>query len=226
MKKIILLAIMAACVLFGCTPSEKESLYNVHETPKLVVFVYDITASTNAYTILNEQHLTDLFHNVAFEGGGTFVSINIKSKSNQQDVRTIQIPQIDTLRLTGNVYQRKKIMDENKNLLSKAQTAREDFLTHTKDLVTLDKNEKRSDVATALRLAQVETDLDLYQDHDKYIIIVSDLLDNVTTKGNNRVDFGDAKVILVRPNEKQQMVNATKLNVANSIDEAVRMISK
>lgn len=226
-KNIFLLAVMALCVLFfGCT-AENESLYNVHNTPKLVVMVYDITASTNAYTTLSEQNLNDLFKSVAFDGGGTFAAITVKSNSKEQDVLTLCIPQVDTMNMSGNVYHNNKRAEKNQKIMSQAETACQDFLSQTRSLIAQDKNERRSDVCTSLKLAKNETDFKLYQNHEKYVIIVSDLLDNVSSSHgtNSCVDFGDAQLILVRPAENQKLVTANNINIANSIDEAIRMLT-
>ena len=223
---IFLLAILAACVL-GCTPENETSLYNVHSTPKLVVLVYDITASTNAYTTLSEQNLNDLFNSVAFDGGGTFAAITVKSNSKEQDVLTLCIPQVDTMNLSGNMYQRNERTDKNKEIKAKAATACQEFLSQTKTLVGQDKCERRSDVYTSLQLAKNETDFKLYAHHAKYVIVVSDLLDNVNSSRSNNgcIDFGDAEVILVRPSEKQHIVTANNVEIANSISEAIRMLT-
>lgn len=194
---------------------------------KLVVFVYDISQSTESFGTLTEQHLTKIFDHLAFNGGGTFVAIRIQSNSSNQDVVCIDVPRVDTLSLSGNIYQRSKRLGINRKTKESLASVRKEFVQKTKACLMIPKTECKTDLWKALELGMNSLKLSVYSHFEKHLIIVSDLKDNVSKNRNAVMSFpSDVSVIAVRPDPQAlTRLKGDTIMVSNTIEEAIKSIT-
>ena len=218
----IVVAIVLVQLLASCEDDPKQ--VTAKPTKKLVVLAYDISMSNDDYAILKENHLKELFSKVAFNGGGKFYSILIKTKSKEQEIFEYTIPAYDTLDLIGNPYQVKKRMKRNAEILAPFHNKQADFIQKTKSAVIKPKTEHFTDLKNAMQLAEGTLNQILYSNRDKYLIIIRDGINDLPQRnGEDKIKtthLEDVKVILVRPT-RTKYVTGSSLITTNSIQDAL-----
>lgn len=195
--------------------------------PKLVVLVYDISASVDGYAFLKEQDFAKLYDALSFNGGGCIVALKIQANSTQQEILTGKIDPCDTIVINKNVniYQKNRILHENRKIIQASETQKAAFVKKFRSIL-VPKQDCQTDLKTALDLGANTLQSPLYAGYDRFVIVISDLKETVTKKKPYTVDFGHATCILVRATEAEvSRVNASKIIKSNTIEEAIEIIN-
>jgi hypothetical protein len=220
--QILFTAIVGLVFLVGCGSSEQK----VEEVKKekLVVLLYDISKSNDAYAILKEEHLKELFSKIAFSGGGKFYSYLIQSNSIDQEVFEYAIPSFDTLALVGNPYQIKNRVKRNAEILEPFNRFQSEFIDRTKNEIIKPKTARFTDLQNALNLGYTTINQEMYKNWNKSLIIISDGINDLPPNDGEdkmeQVDFSNSKVILVRPT-RTEYITGNPLTITNSINDAL-----
>lgn len=215
--------------LIACGNNSKTSPVQEPKFKSLIIFLYDISLTTDEYLALNEKHLTETYEHIASHGGGQFYALHIKTNSEKQDPIMMSIEPLDTLLIRGDFITQDKIRKHNAKLLQAHNYNKMGFLQSLKVNLLIEKNEKFTDLGNALKMAKMISEQNMYQGYEKNVVLISDCINDVKG-GKNYYDplspfsfANDVLVSTIRPNTSlvnvRELFPTNSLNIHSSIDE-------
>lgn len=201
MKKYLLL-LSFSFLLFSCGKNERKGVEKA-VVPCVTVMVYDISFSTDAFAILQQDYFKPIYYGTGYNGGGKFYGLFIKANSRKQDPFSFSIPSLDTMPVQGNAYQQQNRRNKNAEIVGKFEQGEGAFTNAAASKMIVAKNEGYSDIQSALELAKVILSNPMYSGWHKNLLIISDMQHNVP--GGSYIDpmkavkfDGDVKIAVVR----------------------------
>jgi hypothetical protein len=204
------------------------------ETPKpqLTVLVYDISKSTDAYAMLTNNHIENIYYGIGQNAGGKFYGLHIQTNSTKQDPVTADVLAFQQIAIKGNAYQQANRERKNKQLSVAFENGKDNFVTTVADKLMLPKNHNYSDVKNTLEMARKIMENPMYNSYAKNLIIISDMENDFPPKHGidkmQPVHFSsDVKVLIVRPSDKislNEMLPNANYTVFVSIDDALNSL--
>jgi hypothetical protein len=229
MKSKMLIAVIPCVLIIACGYSEKKNALSTQSPLNVVVSVYDITISTDAYAILTNTHIEQLYYGIGQNGGGKFYGLHIKTNSSKQDPIAGNISVLEQLPITGNAYQKANRNKKNKQLEAEFENGKDSFITSVSRKLIVPKIHKFSNVKNALELARKILENPMYSNYAKKLLVISDLENDLPPKQGieemEPVHFAsDVKVFLVRPSDRvnlSELIPGSDYSIYTTIDDAI-----
>lgn len=209
----LLLLVLLAFMLTSCGKNQKQETSPVLVIQEILVVVYDVSLSTDAYAMLQPEHFTLIYHDMGYSGGGRYYGLFIKSNSQRQDPFMMDVPVLDTLPIRGNSYQQQNRLNKNREIISQFESGTDAFVKAISEKMLLPKKAEFSDVQNALELANGILSMPEYKTWNKRLLIISDCENDLPpVDGIDKmtpVKFeADVKIAVVRQSGK---VNVTEI---------------
>ena len=229
MKTNLFLIVFATALVSACGNRENKDVTTVPKPLQVVVWVYDITKSTDTYAILTEAHVEKSYYGMGQDGGGKFYGLHIMSNSSKQEPITGEVPALEQLSMKGNAYQQANRTRKNEQLAAEFETHKDEFMTSVSQNLTLPKSHIFSDLKNTLELARKILENPMYNNYTKKLLIISDMENDIPPKQGidpmEPVHFaGDVKVFIVRPSDRvnlSDLIPGADYSVYATIDDAV-----
>jgi len=200
MKQIIIS--VALFTLVGCkrTTKQQNRPAPIATTPVLVVHINDYSESTDGISYFSKHNAESLYYAI---GQGCIKHIAVLEDSHKQDVLSLSVTSPDTVSLVGdaNVYRIGKKKAANAKVLEiHYANASRDIERYSTE-VSKPHNQQRSDLASSLALAKTCIEQGNYTDHQKVLLISSDMLHNPRRKseGLQPIELSNTRVMVIRP---------------------------
>lgn len=204
----ILTVLSLVLFLVGCSITDEQNQLSSQKIlpQNVVVLIYDISKSTDAYSVLTIEHLDSLYVKIGKVGGGKCYFLFIQSDSRKQEPIQASVPILETLPLRGNAFQQANLKRINNKQIKTFNEQKELFLNVSSKILK-PKDEDFSDVENAFILAKIVLENPDYKTWSKYLIICSDCENDFSPKNGidemNQVGFQkDVKIAVVRVSQK------------------------
>jgi len=232
MKRKLLLTIISSLLVIACGTNGGQTKAPAPMQRQLVVCVYDISKSDDAYAILTNTHLEKTYDGMGQNGGGKFYGLHVQSNSLRQDPMVGDIAPVEQLVLRGNSYQRANRQRKNEKMMATFEDGKDAFVKTVSEKLILPKDHDFSDVKDALEMARQITENPNYDSYIKSIIIISDLENDMPPKqGIDKMQpilfKKDVNILLVRPSAKinlSEVMPGSKWIVYTTIDDAINAV--
>jgi len=229
MKPNLLFALMITTLLCACGNVEKNNQMIVPTQPQLVVVIYDITKSTDAYAILAIAHIEKIYNDIGQNGGGKLYGLHIMTNSSKQDPVSAEVPVLEQLPMKGNAYQQANRVKKNKQLAAEFISHKDEFIKAVAGKLIVPKSHDFSDLKNALELARKILENPMYDNYAKKLLIISDMENDLPPKQGidkmEPVHFAETvKTFLVRPSDKVNLavlIPGADYSVYTTIDDAI-----
>ena len=230
--KVKILLLIATTMLIACNKSGSENTLSETPKPQLTVLVYDISKSTDTYTMLTNAHIEKTYNGIGQNGGGKFYGLHIQTNSSKQDPVTADVSALQQIAIKGNAYQQANRERKNKQLAAAFEAGKDTFITTVADKLMLPKNHNFSDIKNALEMVRKIMENPVYGNYAKSLIIISDMENDFPPKhGIDKMQpvqlDSVVKVFIVRPSDKaniSEMIPGVSYTVYVSIDDALNSL--
>ena len=227
--KVEIFILIATTMLIACNKSGSENTLREITKLQLTILVYDISKSTDAYAMLTNNHIENLYYGIGQNGGGKFYGLHIQTNSSKQDPVTTDVPALQQIAIKGNAYQQANRKRKNKQLSAAFENSKDTLVATAADMLMLPKNHNFSDIKNALEMARKIMENSEYDNYAKSLIIISDMENDFAPKQGidkmKPVHFeGDIKVFIVRPSDKvkiEEIITGVSYTTFVSIDDAL-----
>lgn len=229
MKTNLLLIVIAATLVSACGKMENKNEATVPKPLQVVIEVYDITKSTDTYSILSEAHIKKTYYLMGQNGGGKFYGLHIMTNSSKQELLTGEVPVFEQLSMKGNVYQQANLIRKNNQLAAEFEKREDEFISSVSQKLVVPKSHDFSDLKNALELARKVLESPIYSNYTKKLLIISDMENDLPPKHGidpmEPVHFAsDVKVFLVRPSDRVNLaglISGAEYSFYATIDDAI-----
>lgn len=229
MKNNLFFIVIVSALVIACGNVENKDVTTVPKPLQVVVWVYDITKSTDTYAILTEAHVEKSYYGMGQDGGGKFYGLHIMSNSSKQEPITGEVPALEQLPMKGNAYQQANRTKMNKQFVAEFETHKDEFITSVSQNLIVPKTHVFSDLKNTLELARKILGNPTYCNYAKKLLIISDMENDIPPKQGidpmEPVHFSsDVKVFLVRPSDRVNLaglIPGADHSVYATIDDAV-----
>lgn len=229
MKSNLLLIVIACALVTACGNVETNHNATAPKPLQVMVKVYDITKSTDAYAILNEAHIEKIYEGMGQNGGGKFYGLHIMSNSSKQEPITGAVPVLEQLPMQGNTYQQANRTRKNKQLAAEFEAQKDVFIKSVVNKLILPKSQDFSDLKNALELARKILENPTYRNYAKKLLILSDMENDLPSRQGidpmEPVHFAsDVQIFLVRPSDRvnlSELLPGADFSVYTTIDDAI-----
>ena len=218
--------------MISCVNNDGQTKISAPMQHQLVVYVYDISKSDDAYTILTKADLEKTYDSMGQNGGGKFYGLHIQSNSLRQDPIVADVVAVQQLVLRGNSYQRLNRQHKNEQAMAAFESSKDAFVKTVSEKLILAKNHDFSDVKNALEMANQISENPIYDSYIKSIIIISDLENDMPPKqGIDKMQpvlfKKGINIYVVRPSAKvnlSELMPGSKYTVYTTIDDAINSV--
>lgn len=203
--------------------------------PVLVVHLNDYSHSTAPICFFDSTSARKLYYAIAKNGGGTIKHCRVLTNSVIQDVFTLQVGSLDTDATSGitNIYKAQKTKSTNQKKLEKFNAqATKDIARYVAEIYR-PHNESQTDLTNALNLAKTALETNVYDDHTKYLIISSDMINNpkgIGDKSLKPIELSNTRILAIRPaisaDSLQAIFPNSSVYLFTDADDAISFITK
>jgi hypothetical protein len=232
-KAILYQLLFATIILGGCKFKSKPDVSHFAKQKILVICINDLSLSSQYTDKWDSACIANLYNRLAVNGGGVIKFFSVLSNSQMQTGISLKVAALDTLNYKGNIYQKGKAKEKNRNTVESYQTTSSKAIGELIAKVIKPQQEKFSDVYGCLRLCQQTALQSNFADYSIYVIVVSDLLhDQPKSRKSKSESFQfpeNVRVLLVRPMLPEKNIKElfadSQVETYTSLDDAISIIS-